>query len=214
MFVRLWEGVDKIIKLVRSIILDNLAAMPRTGRPPAIAAENYPLLVKLAHPHSYSSQAELADVFRAETSISAHPDTFAKALEQAGITRVKQRAKGSVQPPEPRKSYGSNETHRRQLPEQCYPSCLTDADCALVADLVETQGGRGVPPRHSQRTLLEACCYVLRMGCSSRMLPREFPHWDNGYKTCRRWSDQGSFEQMHDRLCAQWRRKAERDGNP
>lgn len=102
--------------------------MPRTGRPPAIAAEHYPLLVKLAHAPPYSSQAELADVFRAETSISAHPDTFAKALKQAGITRVKQRAKGSFQAPEPRKSYGYNETHRRQLPEQRYPSCLTDAE--------------------------------------------------------------------------------------
>ncbi len=43
------------------------------------------------------------------------------------------------------------------------------------------------------------------------MLPREFPHWDNVYKTFRRWSDQGKFEQMHDRLRAQWRGRAERD---
>ncbi len=58
---------------------------------------------------------------------------------------------------QPRNSYGYNETHRCQLPEQRYPSCLTDAKWALVADLFEAQGGRGVPPRHSRRTLLEAC---------------------------------------------------------
>lgn len=132
--------------------------MPRTGRPPAIAAEQYPMLVKLAQAHPFSSQAELADAFHAETGITAHPDTFAKALKLAGITRIKHRAKGSFVSPEPRKSYGYNETHRRQLPEQRYPSCLTDAEWALVADLFETQGGRGVPPRHSRRTLLEACC--------------------------------------------------------
>ncbi|GGJ54484.1 hypothetical protein GCM10009085_54650 [Pseudomonas avellanae] len=153
--------------------------MPKTGRPRSIAAEHYPVLVKLAHAQPYSSQAELALVFLAETGITAHPDTFAKALKLAGITRVKQRAKGSFQSPEPNKSYGYNETYRRQLPEQLYPSCLTDTEWALVADLFESQGGRGVPPLHSRRTLLEACCYVVRTGCSWRMLPRDFPHWDN-----------------------------------
>lgn len=73
--------------------------MPRTGRPPAIAAEQYPVLVKLAHAHPFSSQAELADAFHAETGITAHPDTFAKALKLAGITRIKQRAKGSFVSP-------------------------------------------------------------------------------------------------------------------
>ncbi|EGH19359.1 ISPsy19, transposase, partial [Pseudomonas savastanoi pv. glycinea str. race 4] len=33
----------------------------------------------------YSSQAELALVFFAETGITAHPDTFAKALKIVGM---------------------------------------------------------------------------------------------------------------------------------
>ncbi|MCV5736356.1 IS5/IS1182 family transposase, partial [Escherichia coli] len=37
--------------------------MPKTGRPRSIAAEHYPVLVKLAHAQPYSSQAELALVF-------------------------------------------------------------------------------------------------------------------------------------------------------
>ena len=53
--------------------------MLRVGRPPSIAAEQYP----------------------AETGINAHPDTFARALKLARITRVKQRAKGGFQSPEP-----------------------------------------------------------------------------------------------------------------
>lgn len=95
----------------------------------------------------YSSQAEPANVLRAETGISAHPDTFAKALKQTGITRVKQRAKGSFQAPEPRKSYGYNETHRRQLPEQRYPSCLTDAEVVTVGR--ETPVSRAISSRVS-----------------------------------------------------------------
>ncbi|EPM48385.1 ISPsy19, transposase [Pseudomonas syringae pv. actinidiae ICMP 18804] len=46
------------------------------------------------------------------------------------------------------------------------------------------------------------------------MLPREFPHWDNVYKTFQRWSAQGKFEQMHDRLRAQWRERVDRDEKP
>jgi transposase len=71
-----------------------------------------------------------------------------------------------------------------------------------------------VPPRHSRRTLHEACCYVVRTGCSWRILPREFPHWDNVYKTFRRWSTQGKFEQIHDRLRAQWRDREDHDDAP
>ena len=35
------------------------------------------------------------------------------------------------------------------------------------------------------------------------------PPWQNVYRTFRRWSEQGKFEQMHDRLRARWR---EREG--
>nr|WP_258197854.1 transposase [Pseudomonas capeferrum] len=77
----------------------------------------------------------------AKTGVTAHPDTFAKALKLAGITRIKQRAKGSFVSPEPRKSYGYNETHRRQLPEQRYPSCLTDAEWDSQSTRSSPQGG-------------------------------------------------------------------------
>lgn len=46
------------------------------------------------------------------------------------------------------------------------------------------------------------------------MLPREFPPWDNVYKTFRRWGLQGKFEQMHDPLRALWRDRKDRDGSP
>jgi transposase len=46
------------------------------------------------------------------------------------------------------------------------------------------------------------------------MLPQGFPHWDKVCKTFRRWSLQGKFGQMHDRLRSQWRQREERDANP
>ena len=51
-------------------------------------------------------------------------------------------------------------------------------------------------------------------GANGELLPRDFPHWDDVYKTFRRWSAQGKFEQMHDRLRAQWREREERSDSP
>lgn len=42
------------------------------------------------------------------------------------------------------------------------------------------------------------------------MLPKHFPRWQNVYRTFRRWSEQGKFEQRHDRLRAQWRERQDR----
>jgi transposase len=103
--------------------------------------------------------------------------------------------------------------HRRQDPDQAYPSCLTDAEWGLVADLFDP-GGRGVPPRFPRRLLVDACCYVVRTGCAWRMLPHDVPPWDNVYKTFRRWTAQGTFERMHDRRRAHWREREGRAAAP
>ncbi|WP_390623855.1 transposase [Pseudomonas tumuqii] len=50
-----------------------------------------------------------------------------------------------------------------------------------------------MPPVHGRRSMLDACCYVLRTGCARRMLPQGFPLWDNVYETFRRESAQGSL---------------------
>jgi transposase len=46
------------------------------------------------------------------------------------------------------------------------------------------------------------------------MLPTYFPPWQNVYRTFRRWSEQGKFEQMHDRLRQQWRERQARNDEP
>ncbi|MGZ5055035.1 MAG: transposase [Methylobacter sp.] len=71
--------------------------------------------------------------------------------------------------------------------------------------MFEHEGERGVPPRVSRRLLVDACFYAVRTGCAWRMLPKDFPHLDNIYKTFRGWSAQGRFEAMHDRLMTMWR---------
>lgn len=83
-----------------------------------------------------------------------------------------------------------------------------------MVDLLDRPDAQGAPPKHSRRLMVDACCYAVRTGCSWRMLPREFPHWDNVYKTFRPWSAQGKFEQMHDRLRALWRQRQNRTASP
>ncbi|MFC6840428.1 transposase [Xanthomonas theicola] len=103
--------------------------------------------------------------------------------------------------------YGYTDAHRRHEPEQTCPRCLTDAEWALVQDVFEQAGSGGLPPEIRRRTLVDACCYGVRAGGAWRMLPTHFPRWQNVHRTFRRWSEQGNFERMHERLGEQWRQR-------
>jgi len=151
--------------------------------------------------------AEIGRELVRRTGTEVHEATIRKALREAGITRRRGEDGVEAQPRATPRRYGYTEAHRRHDPDQRYPSCLTDAEWELVADLFEVPGGRGLPPRFTRRSILEACSYVVRTGCAWRMLPHDFPPWQNVYKTFRRWSAAGKFEQMHERLRGQWRQR-------
>ena len=136
------------------------------------------------------------------------------ALRQAGVKRKHGAVVVRRRVEEEPKRYGYRDEHRRQEPEQLYPSCLTQTEWELVADLFEQPGKRGRPPQYSRWEMVNACCYVVRNGCSWRMLPHEFPPWENVYRTFRRWAAGGKFEQMHDRLRELWRSREERAPEP
>lgn len=103
------------------------------------------------------------------------------------------------------KRYGYTAAHRRKDVSP-YSTNLTDAEWNLVADLFErSPGQRGTPAHYSRRELVNACSYVLRTGCTWRLLPETFPPWQAVYKAFARWVEAGVFEQMQDRLREQWR---------
>src|SRR3712207_1840808 len=58
-----------------------------------------------------------------------------------------------------------------------YPSDLTDQEWDLLAPLLASPERRGRPPRWPARRIADAVFYLLRSGCSWRMLPREYPPW-------------------------------------
>jgi len=111
--------------------------------------------------------AEIAAEVKRRVGIDAHAATIRKTLREAGIGRVRgeERAQRVERPA--RECRGYSEAHRRWEPDQRYPSCLTDAEWALVEDLFEREGGQGRPPRVSRRALVDACGYVVRTGCGA-----------------------------------------------
>ena len=62
--------------------------------------------------------------------------------------------------------------------------------------------------------MVDACCYVLRTGCSWTMLPKSFPPWLTVHKSFSRWAAQGKFEVLQQRLREQWRQRIERNAKP
>lgn len=189
--------------------------MTKRGRPAKIQPEHHGVLSEIVQTDPTATVDDVCKAFARRTGIEAGGRTVRAALRDAGIER---RSGGlgvevtAAQASRPR--YGYTDAHRRQAPEQTYPSCLTDTEWALVEDLFDNDGGRGLPPRYPRRLLVDACCYVVRTGCSWRMLPKEFPAWQNVYRTFRRWAEQGKFEQMHDRLRALWREREGRAVGP
>lgn len=184
------------------------------GRPPKISGQRLDVLLELVEHRPSASMQELADVFTQRTGVPVTRETVHKTLRRQGITRQRPKAshasQGAEKPPSP---YRYEALHRLEQPEQRYPSSLTDAEWALVAELFE-RTGPGQPARYARRDLLDAICYVVRSGCSWRMLPKEFPPWQNVYATFRRWTRSGLFEQMHDQLRAMWREREQRAVEP
>jgi transposase len=160
--------------------------------------------------------AEIQYELQRRTALRVQEQTLVKGMKQVGIERYQngcgvhlERASRATAA-----RYGYEGSHRARRPQQDYPTSVTDAEWALVRDLFEKEGHRGKPPKYPRRQLLEACCYVVRTGCSWRMLPKGFPPWQNVYRTFRLWSGQGKFEQMHDRLRTQWREREQRGVGP
>src|SRR5688572_21923228 len=83
------------------------------------------------------------------------------------------------------------------IQRKAYPSDLSSAQWRKLAPLVPgaTPGGR--PPKYERREIVNAIVYVLRSGCTWRMLPHDFPPWQTVYRYFARWRDAGIFQRMN-----------------
>jgi len=193
-----------------------MEARKRKGPPLKIQARERQALLELIAEQPLSTVGELVKLLRARTGTSVSVPTLVKAIKAEGIIRVKPATvSGYAQPThEGPPRYGYNERHRDDGDQARYATSLTQAEWDMVADIFDDVGERGRPAVHARRAIVDACFYVVRTGCSWRLIPKTFPPWNAVYKLFRRWSRQGRFERMHDRLRQCWREREERDEFP
>jgi transposase len=190
----------------------------RGGRPRKLSQEQIQALVLLVQERPALSLDDLVWAFGERTGVSASAPTLKKALAQAGIVRSRPARKvAPVIEAEKLKdpvAYRYKAEHRDPGDTTRYPCGLTDSEWEHVRDRFDSADSVGRPARYPRRQMLDACLYVLRSGCSWRMLPKEFPPWALVYRTFRRWTARGLFEGLYDDLRALWRSRQHRNPEP
>ncbi len=95
-----------------------------------------------------------------------------------------------------------------------YPSDLTDAQWKRIEPLIPKAKPGGRPRTTEMRGVINAIMYLVRSGCSWRMLPRDFPPWGTVHYYFWKWRRCGVWKRIHDRLREQVRRQAGRQATP
>jgi transposase len=83
---------------------------------------------------------------------------------------------------------------------QPYPTDLSDKEWALIQHLVPEAKPGGRPEAYRKREILNGIFYLVRSGCSWRMLPHDLPPWRIVYYYCWQWRQDGTWQLMHDLL--------------
>ena len=80
---------------------------------------------------------------------------------------------------------------------------LTDTQWVQIAPLLPGEVGRVARPAKSNRLMVEAIVWVLRTGAPWRDLPKRFGPWKSVYTRFRRWTQQGVWTQVLEKLAEQ-----------
>jgi len=107
-------------------------------------------------------------------------------------------------------------THSADGPARrpAYPSDVTDAQWWIIGPLFPPAKPGGRPRTVDLREVVNAIFYLMRTGCSWRMLPHEFPPWGTVHYYARRWRLDGTWERVMGALREQVRRQAGREPTP
>ena len=89
-------------------------------------------------------------------------------------------------------------TWEQEMNRKSYPDDLTNKEWDLIKDLVtQRTSPRGRKSKYSKREMLNAIFYLLRAGCSWRLLPHDFPPWKSVYAQFRTWKRNGIFMKVY-----------------
>ena len=98
--------------------------------------------------------------------------------------------------------------------EKRYPSDLSDGEWGLLEPLIPAVKVGGRPAIYARREIVNGILYVLRSGCSWRMLPKDLPPWDLVYGYFNRWRKAGVWQAVHEQLYGQMRQHLQRQPTP
>lgn len=187
---------------------------PGGGAPRKLAEDDVAVLVGLAQAHPELTQRELAERLEEVRGAQITGQTVGIYLAEAGYVRRKPVLIGHSDGSRAKETRYKAQ-NRREPKGRMYPSALTDHEWVLLQPLVdELDAGKGRPPKHDRREMLDAVFYVVRTGCAWRMLPAHYPPWQTVYAAFRAWNDRGWFQRVCDTLRASWRAQQGRDVEP
>jgi putative transposase len=97
---------------------------------------------------------------------------------------------------------------------RAYQTDLSDAEWDCLEPHLPTPKAGGRPRVYPLREILEAIFYVVRSGCSWRLLPHDFPPWKTVYHYFRCWRLSRVWERMHSALRQRVRVSLKRNPQP
>jgi putative transposase len=100
------------------------------------------------------------------------------------------------------------------MSEKVYPSDMSDAQWKIICPLIPAAKPGGRPRDAEMREIVNGILYMVRGGCSWRMLPKEYGPWQTVYGYFRTFRRAGVWPQIHDALRAKVRRKAGKKPTP
>ena len=95
-----------------------------------------------------------------------------------------------------------------------YPSDLKDEQWERISPFIPPPKPGGRPRKVDLREILNGIMYLLRSGCSWRMLPNDFPPWGTVHYYYWKFRRTGLWQKIHDALREEVRKQAGREISP
>lgn len=100
------------------------------------------------------------------------------------------------------------------MPRKPYPSDVTTAEWRQIAPYLRQRSGSGRRRTVPTREVVNALLYLSKTGCQWRMLPHDFPAWQNVYYYFKTWTANGTLALINTVLREAIRLDAGRDPEP
>ena len=79
-----------------------------------------------------------------------------------------------------------------------YDTDLNDEQWEIIAPFIPKAKSGGRNRKTDQREVVNAIFYLLKSGCTWRLLPNDFPHWRTVYDYFAKWKKNGTWKRIHD----------------